>query len=164
MSDSVLLTVLSTSESETDLLGRQLAIVLPAGLTVALNGQLGSGKTRFVRSLCQGLGVSPSEVTSPTFVLMQLYTSGRIPVAHFDTYRLGDVDEFLAIGAEEYLHSEDWVCLVEWADRVAELLPVDRLTIDVSHQSETGRVFEFRCSGPKSAWVLQGLQATRTVG
>jgi tRNA threonylcarbamoyladenosine biosynthesis protein TsaE len=148
----------SQCETDTDRFSLALASALDCGLTIALNGQLGAGKTRLVRGLCVSLGVSQDRVSSPTFVLMQLYTDGRIPVAHFDTYRLGDPEEFLAIGADEYLNSGEWLCLVEWADRVAEILPDDRLTVRISHTGETERLMEVSASGPVSLAALSQLR------
>ncbi|MFO0979583.1 MAG: tRNA (adenosine(37)-N6)-threonylcarbamoyltransferase complex ATPase subunit type 1 TsaE [Planctomycetaceae bacterium] len=148
----------SQCETDTDRFSLALASSVDCGLTIALNGQLGAGKTRLVRGLCVALGVSEDRVNSPTFVLMQLYTDGRIPVAHFDTYRLGDPEEFLAIGADEYLNSGEWLCLVEWADRVVDILPEDRLTIRISHTGETERLMEVSASGPASKAVLSQLR------
>lgn len=152
------LTFLSQSEHETDQLGHALAAVLTQGLPIALNGQLGSGKTRFVRALCSGLGVDIAFVNSPTFVIMQLYTDGRIPVAHFDTYRLGDLDEFLSIGADEYLLSDEWLCLIEWADRISEALPDDYLDIRIQQVAETSREFQFRSTGSRSSGIVDALR------
>lgn len=84
----------SRGESDTSRLGAILAGVLQPGLTLSLSGQLGAGKTFFVRALAVGLGVNELHVSSPTFVVLQQYVDGRIPLAHFDVYRLGDVDEF----------------------------------------------------------------------
>ena len=153
------LTFLSRSEQDTDKLGHALASVLTDGLPIALNGQLGSGKTRFVRALCSGLNIDTSVVNSPTFVIMQLYTDGRIPVAHFDTYRLGDLDEFLSIGADEYLLSNDWLCLIEWADRISEVLPEDHLQIRITQVAETSREFQLTSTGPRSHTIIQALQS-----
>lgn len=153
------LTFLSCSEQDTDKLGHALASVLTHGLPIALNGQLGSGKTRFVRALCSGLNIDTSVVNSPTFVIMQLYTDGRIPVAHFDTYRLGDLDEFLSIGADEYLLSDDWLCLIEWADRIAEVLPEDHLEIQITQVAETSREFQLTGTGTRSHAIVQALQS-----
>lgn len=140
-------TIESHSESETKALGARLANALESGLTIALNGQLGSGKTHLVRAVCAALGVNEDAVNSPTFVLMQTYAGGRFPVFHFDTYRLGDVDEFVAIGAEEYLLDPEVVCFVEWAARIEEVLPADYLAIDIEQTSETARRFTFRSKG-----------------
>jgi tRNA threonylcarbamoyladenosine biosynthesis protein TsaE len=148
----------SHSEADTDHFGTALASALTEGITIALNGQLGSGKTRLVRSICAALGIDTQLVNSPTFVILQLYVDGRIPVAHFDTYRLGDIDEFLALGAEEYLDGDEWLCLIEWAERVAEALPADRLSIHIEQTGETKRAFELLASGPRSAAVLERLR------
>ncbi len=156
MNDSLVLD--SHGEADTDRFGQALADSVNDGLVIALNGQLGSGKTRFVRSLCFGLGIDTQHVNSPTFVLMQLYTDGRIPVAHLDTYRIGDTEEFLAIGAESYLFDDGWLSLIEWADRVADALPADRLTVSIEHLSPTSRRFEFSASGPGSTALLMRLR------
>lgn len=153
-------TFVSHNEAETDCLGSALAKVLTGGVTIALNGQLGSGKTRLVRSVCASLDIDTRLVNSPTFVILQLYVDGRIPVAHFDTYRLGDIDEFLAVGAEEFLDSEEWLCLIEWAERVAEALPPDRLSISIEQTGENVRTFELIASGPRSAGMLEKLTLT----
>ncbi len=152
------LTFLSDSESDTDVLGQAFGHAVSQGLCIALDGQLGSGKTRFVRSLCDGLGCDTSQVNSPTFVLVQLYVDGRLPVAHMDTYRLGDSEEFISIGADEYLHSDEWLCLVEWADRVNEKLPADRLTVAIFQTGENSRRFDITCTGPRSGAVLSMLR------
>jgi len=153
-----LLTFRSDSEQQTEQLAGQLAALLNQGITIALNGDLGAGKTHFSRSLCAALQADPNQINSPTFVLMQLYTDGSIPVAHFDTYRLADSDEFLAIGADEYLHDPEWICLVEWADRVSDVLPEDRLTITISHCGPEQRQFLIGASGIESATLLRQLK------
>ncbi len=148
----------SGSESETAHLATVLAGVVQPGLTLSLNGQLGAGKTCFVRALAVGLGVNELHVSSPTFVVLQQYVDGRIPLAHFDVYRLGDVDEFLGLGGAEYLDSEEWLCLVEWGERLGGVLPADRLELSISHTGETARSFRFTATGPVSASVLADLR------
>ncbi len=137
----------SQSEEETKDFGAKFAAVLETGLTIALNGELGSGKTGFVRAVCRGLEIDEAKVNSPTFVLMQVYADGRLPVAHFDTYRLADVDEFLAIGGEDYLLNRKMVCFVEWAERIMEVFPGDHLNIDIEQLSETGRRLTLKSNG-----------------
>lgn len=149
---------ISHSETETDHLGRVFAGTLQPGMVVALDGQLGSGKTRFTRAVCAGLGIDTRHVNSPTFVIQQLYTDGRIPVTHFDAYRLADADEFLALGAEEYLVSDQWVCLVEWAERIQELLPRDSISIRIQQTGEQSREFEFHAAGARGKRILSDLQ------
>src|SRR5262244_3895305 len=117
-------------EHDTDRLGAALAAALPPGTLIALVGTLGAGKTRLVQAVAAALGVPRDAVTSPTFVLVNEYRQGRVPIFHFDTYRLKDDDEFLALGPEEYFDSAG-ITFVEWADRVAGLLPADRVEITI---------------------------------
>ncbi|MEZ6127420.1 MAG: tRNA (adenosine(37)-N6)-threonylcarbamoyltransferase complex ATPase subunit type 1 TsaE [Planctomycetaceae bacterium] len=147
------------TERETRQLGARVAAALETGLTIALNGQLGSGKTCLVRAICCELGVEEDAVNSPTFVLMQAYSGERMDVFHFDTYRLADVDEFLAIGAEDYLLDSKAVCLVEWAERVRDVLPADHLALDITQVSATARRVQCVASGPVSAAVLERVAA-----
>lgn len=122
----------------TETFGRRLGSLLFPGAIVALIGPLGAGKTHLARAIAEGLGIDdPTAVTSPTFVLIQEY-SGRIPVYHFDAYRLASGREFAGLGVEEYF-SGNGVCLVEWADRVPEELPVERLSITLEIVGERGR-------------------------
>lgn len=139
----------------TDHFAATCAMSVKTGLTVALHGQLGAGKTRFVKAFCTGLGINPTEVTSPTFVLMQQYRGPRWPVCHFDTYRLADKDEFLALGAEELLLDPEQICLVEWADRVAEIIPNDHLLVKIEHTGPTDRQFDLTSFGSVSDGLLE---------
>ncbi len=108
------------SEDETARLGRAIAELVEPGTVIGLVGPLGAGKTRLVRAIAEALGVDPVAISSPTFVLIQEY-DGRLPVYHFDTYRLPSPEAFEDLGAADYW--DDGVSLVEWADRVAGLLP-----------------------------------------
>jgi tRNA threonylcarbamoyladenosine biosynthesis protein TsaE len=141
------LTYIAADESGTAAFGAALVEVLPAGSTVALNGTLGAGKTRLVQAIAEALGVDRRTVVSPTFVLIQEYT-GRRKIYHFDAYRLKDLDEFLALGPEEYFDS-DGLVLIEWADRVAEGLPEEFLTIDISVTGANERRFEIGGRGSR---------------
>jgi tRNA threonylcarbamoyladenosine biosynthesis protein TsaE len=140
------------SEAETDALGALLAAAVEPGLVIGLIGQLGAGKTRFVRATATALGADPTSVNSPTFVLIQEYDS-RIPVYHFDTYRLRDVSAFADLGVEEYFGG-DGVCFVEWADRVASVLPRDRLQVEINVIGPTARQLRVTATGPTSLRVL----------
>jgi tRNA threonylcarbamoyladenosine biosynthesis protein TsaE len=111
----------SGSPEETIELGRRFAAGLQPGDVVALYGDLGSGKTHFVKGIAAGLGWDPSEVASPTFVLLHEYAT-QPPVYHFDAYRIGRPEEFTALGFEEYA-SGDGICVVEWPERIEGLLP-----------------------------------------
>lgn len=148
----------SDSPEQTERLANELADCLCIGLTLALNGELGSGKTTFVRSLCGSLGVDTDFVNSPTFVLLQQYTDGRFPVAHFDTYRLGDVDEFLAIGGEDFLYSTDYLCLIEWAERIQALLPPGTLHVEIQQTGASQRLFRMTSEASPGLDVLKLLQ------
>ncbi len=101
--------------------GQGMAEDLTAGCVLALVGDLGAGKTHLVKGIVSGLG-SDAEVTSPTFTLVHEYPNGRLPVYHFDFYRIDDPSELLSIGWDEYLESQG-VVMVEWADKFPELLP-----------------------------------------
>jgi tRNA threonylcarbamoyladenosine biosynthesis protein TsaE len=134
----LLLTCDSLHESATERLGAALAEVLPRGTVVGLIGPLGAGKTRLEQAVATALGVPPGTVTSPTIVLVNEYRGGRMPIFHFDTYRLKDDDEFLALGPEEYFEGEG-VTFVEWADRFPRVLPSERIEISIDAAGETSR-------------------------
>lgn len=125
------------SEQETEALGRALAEIVEPGVVIGLIGPLGAGKTRLTRALAETLGVDPDAIASPTFVLIHEY-EGRLPVYHFDTYRLKDPQEFDALGAAEYW-SAGGVCLVEWADRVADRLPNDAWLVTIEPTGVSSR-------------------------
>lgn len=142
--------------AQTDQLGAALAAVLSAGTTVALRGTLGSGKTRLVQAIAAGFDVPRSEVVSPTYVLCHEY-DGRLPLYHLDVYRLRDDDEFLELGPEEYFESAG-ITLIEWADRVVDCLPGERLDIDIQIIGEAQREFEITALGAGAATILSALQ------
>ena len=114
-------TTISHSPGETFDLGRSVAATLRGGEVLALDGDLGAGKTQFVKGLAAGLG-HDCDVTSPTFTMIHEYTGGRLPLHHFDFYRLEKEDEALRIGLDEYLGG-DGVAVIEWAGKFAALLP-----------------------------------------
>lgn len=142
----------SDSPEATLAIGRALGRAAEAGLVVALIGPLGAGKTQLVRGVAEGLEVSDSRVvSSPTFVLIQEY-AGRLPIYHFDTYRLTRPEQFVELGPEEYFEDEG-VCLVEWADRVSDCLPRDRLAIEIRIDSPTTRQITLGAHGDRSIRV-----------
>ncbi len=151
-------TFTANNEDDTDRLGVALAGALPPGTVVALIGTLGAGKTRLVQAVAAAVGVPRAEVTSPTFVLVNEYTGGRLPIYHFDTYRLKDDDEFLNLGPDEYFDSNG-LTFVEWADRVAELLPTDRLEISITVIGETRREFRITATSPQLKSALAAAQS-----
>lgn len=121
-------------ELETENFGLELALLLEAGDVIALTGDLGTGKTTLTKAIARGLGIR-SNVTSPTFNIVKEYRTGRLPLYHFDVYRLGDPEELVDIGVDEYLYG-DGVCVVEWADIVYDLLPEDALWISIEGGEE----------------------------
>jgi tRNA threonylcarbamoyladenosine biosynthesis protein TsaE len=140
-------------------LGHFLGERLFPGAVVALVGQLGAGKTNLCRAIAEGLGVPDSSVvTSPTFVLIQEYEGGRLPLYHFDAYRLRGEAEFAELGSAEYFEGAG-VCLVEWADRVAGCLPREHLRVELSVTGPTGRLAAFSASGKAYDALLQECKA-----
>ena len=132
-----------------------MAEVVPAGTTVALVGTLGAGKTRLVQAVAEACGVPSGAVVSPTFVLCQEY-HGHRTVYHMDAYRLRGDDEFLQFGPEEYFES-DGITLVEWADRVIDCLPPDRIEIHIEVAGQTSREFEITALGEGLSTVPMNL-------
>lgn len=124
----------TNSPEETEALGEALAGQLEPGTVIAFTGDLGAGKTAFVRGLARGLGVR-ERVTSPTFTIVNEYEGGRLPLFHFDMYRLGSADELFDIGWEDYL-DRGGVCAVEWSENVSDALEDDCLRVDIRRGSE----------------------------
>ena len=119
----------SNSPAETEALGAALAGRLNPGAVVAFSGDLGAGKTAFVRGMARGLGI-PERVTSPTFTIVNEYEGGRLPLFHFDMYRLSSSDELFDIGWEDYL-VRGGVCAVEWSENVSDALEGDCIRVDI---------------------------------
>jgi tRNA threonylcarbamoyladenosine biosynthesis protein TsaE len=151
-------TFLAQNESDTQRLGTALADVLPPGTVVGLIGTLGAGKTRLVQAVAAASGVPPGSVTSPTFVLVNEYTGGRIPIYHFDTYRLKNEDEFVELGPGEYFDSNGLV-FIEWADRVASLLPEERIEIEFEVIGETERRVSIRGTTARMHELVERINA-----
>ena len=118
------------SPAETEALGARLADALDAGRVVAFTGDLGTGKTAFVSGMARALGVE-DRVTSPTFTIVNEYEGGRLPLFHFDMYRLGDADELFHIGWEDYL-ARGGICAVEWSENVAEAIEPDAVRVFIA--------------------------------
>ena len=155
MSTSVTEFVLQSDSPEATLaIGRALGRAAEPSLIVALIGPLGAGKTQLVRGVAEGLEVADSRVvSSPTFVLIQEY-AGRLPIYHFDTYRLTRPDQFSELGPEEYFEG-DGVCLVEWADRIESHLPTERLEVQIKVCGETGRLLQLHAFGESAQYMLK---------
>ncbi len=141
----------ANSIADTDRLAAALAAVLPERATIALNGTLGAGKTRFVQGLAVAAGIDPADVTSPTFVLCQQYAGSR-RLYHLDAYRLHDAEEFRELGTDE-LFEEPALTLIEWADKVEPALPDSYLLVNVEVTGETSRTFRIQAVGEELADV-----------
>ena len=136
------------SEKETERIGEAIGRAAEPSTVVALIGDLGTGKTTLTKSIARGLGVTET-VTSPTFNIIREYKSGRIPLYHFDVYRIGDPDEMFELGYEEYFYG-DGICVVEWADIIEELLPEDAVIIRIERgASEEEREYRIESEDEK---------------
>lgn len=121
-------------------LGKRLGKKAQPGQIYCLDGELGVGKTVFAQGFAAGLGIS-EPVNSPTFTILQQYEEGRLPLYHFDVYRIGDVEEMDEIGYEDCFYG-DGVCLIEWSQLIAEILPEDVIRVRIEKEPE--RAFEYR--------------------
>ena len=131
------------NEQETRSFGKKLAAELAPGIVIALTGDLGTGKTALTKSIAEGLGIT-EVITSPTFNIVKEYYSGRIPMYHFDVYRIGDIDEMYELGYEEYFYGNG-VSIVEWADLIEDIIPEDAIRIDIEYGENEGERI-YRCT------------------
>lgn len=130
----------SFGASDTFALGREIGKTARPGQVYSLTGDLGAGKTVFTQGVAAGLGIE-EPVNSPTFTILQVYETGRLPFYHFDVYRIGDIEEMDEIGYEDCFYG-DGVCLVEWADLIGELLPEDYIEVKIEKDLDKG--FDYR--------------------
>ena len=121
-------------------LGEKIGQMAKPGMVLSLTGDLGVGKTVFTQGLAKGLGIE-EPVNSPTFTIVQVYEEGRLPLYHFDVYRIGDIEEMDEIGYEDYFYGEG-VCLIEWADLIREILPEQMCRVTIEKDLEKG--FDYR--------------------
>ena len=117
-------------------LGEKIGQMAKPGMVISLTGDLGVGKTVFTQGFAKGLGIEET-VNSPTFTIIQVYDEGRIPLYHFDVYRIGDPEEMYEIGYEDYFFGEG-VCLIEWSKLIEELIPSDAATVLIEKDLEKG--------------------------
>ena len=130
----------SFSIDDTFALGEELGKSAVPGQVITLDGDLGAGKTLFTQGLAKGLGVV-EPVNSPTFTILQIYESGRLPLYHFDVYRIGDVSEMDEVGFDDFIYG-DGVSVIEWASQIEEILPREYLSIVIRRDTEKG--FDYR--------------------
>lgn len=154
-------------ETATKRLAVQLAAVLPRPCLVALAGDLGAGKTTFVKAVAAAVGIDPAEVISPTFGLIHEHrpdgSAGPARLVHADMYRLGGLDELHETGWEEAGSGDAWV-FVEWPERIAAALPAERIEIEIAIDSLEGRSFRLRGRGAAEAEAVRRLAADRAGG
>ena len=136
---------ISHSPEQTEWIGEQLARQLRPGDVIAYYGGLGAGKTAFTRGLARGFGVT-EPVTSPTYTIVNEYIGGRLPLFHFDMYRLGSADDLFDIGWEDYLR-RGGVCAVEWSENVSEAME-DAITVEIEKLSDESRKITIEGSAP----------------
>ena len=149
-------TITTHSPNETCLLAQNLASHLQAGDTLLLSGDVGAGKTFFARCLINALLNQPEDIPSPTFTLIQTYTTQTVEIWHSDLYRLSDIYEIEELGLTEAFHTA--ICLVEWPDRLGSLAPNDALHINISvGSSEETRDWQFGWGIPSWSQKLKGL-------
>lgn len=126
----------TNSPEETFQIGKALGEKAKSGMIICLNGDLGVGKTVFTQGFAKGLGIEES-VNSPTFTIVQVYDEGRLPLYHFDVYRIGDYEEMYEIGYEDYFFGEG-VCLIEWSKLIYEIIPAEHICVEIKKNLEKG--------------------------
>jgi tRNA threonylcarbamoyladenosine biosynthesis protein TsaE len=146
---------ISRSPEETRAFGEAIGRRLTGGELIALEGNLGAGKTHLIQGLARGLGITDPTITSPTFVFIHEFR-GRHPLAHVDLFRIERESDLFDLGLLEYLDSP-WVVAIEWADKAGGALPAERLTIRLVQEDETTRKIEFVASGERYQGLLDAL-------
>ena len=132
--------MISNSVEETERIAAEYAAGVGAGTVIFFRGDLGAGKTAFVRGLAAGLGIAPETVSSPTFTFVKEYGGGRLPLAHFDMYRVGSADDLYSIGFFDYIGT-DAVVAVEWSENIADIVDIPHVTISISRgENENQRI------------------------
>ena len=139
---------------ETEQLGLKIGKLLRGGELIAMTGDLGAGKTTLSKALARGLEID-DYITSPTFTIVNEY-SGRVKLFHFDVYRIADIEEMYDLGYEEYFYS-DGVCIVEWSNLISEILPENRINLDITYLDENKREITISGTGEKFDSLVKGL-------
>jgi tRNA threonylcarbamoyladenosine biosynthesis protein TsaE len=150
-------TFVSKSKEETQAFGARMGAVLKPGDVICLEGALGAGKTTLAQGIARGLGVI-EDVTSPTFTIIQEYLSGRMPLRHFDFYRIETPEEIQHLGFEDYLDS-DGVVLTEWHENLGDYAPTDRIRVQLSLNEDASRQIVILADGERYQERLKELKA-----
>lgn len=152
------LKIISNSPSDTIKTAKNLAKLLKTGDTVVLTGELGAGKTKFTEGFLSYYNLE-NEISSPTFNIVNEYQTPFYTVYHFDVYRLADIDEFYAIGGEEYF--DKGICLIEWGEQIEDALPLEyiKINFEKNELDDNCRTLNFEAIGKKYEKVLDKLQA-----
>jgi tRNA threonylcarbamoyladenosine biosynthesis protein TsaE len=156
--DAAALDLVSHSSLHTERLGERLGATARPNDVLALWGELGTGKTVLARGVAIGLGIEPTEISSPTFIIMREHFSGRLPLFHIDLYRLEGAD-LTNTGWEECLDAGG-VTVIEWPDRAGDVLPEDRLDVRIERIAETKRRIVLAATGPRSAQLVEEVRAS----
>ena len=135
-SERIIMIYETNSPTQTYELAKKISENISPGSIICLDGELGVGKTVFTKGFAEGLGIEES-VNSPTFTIIQVYDEGRMPLYHFDVYRIGDPEEMYEIGYEDYFFGEG-VCLIEWSKLIEELIPDDAISVVIEKDLEKG--------------------------
>ncbi|AME02812.1 MULTISPECIES: tRNA (adenosine(37)-N6)-threonylcarbamoyltransferase complex ATPase subunit type 1 TsaE [Selenomonas] len=151
-----MLTCVTHSPEETAHLAGTIGKIIREGTVICLDGELGVGKTLFVRALARTLGVE-SDVTSPTFNLMNIYEAA-CPIVHFDLYRITSEEELEDIGFYEYAEATEGIVLIEWAEKFPDAMPADHLSVRIEALNDEERQFTFVAKGKKSRALLEELK------
>lgn len=151
-----MLTCVTHSPEETAHLAGTIGKIIREGTVICLDGELGVGKTLFVRALARTLGVE-SDVTSPTFNLMNIYEAA-CPIVHFDLYRITSEEELEDIGFFEYAEATEGIVLIEWAEKFPDAMPADHLSVRIEALNDEERQFTFVAKGKKSRALLEELK------
>jgi tRNA threonylcarbamoyladenosine biosynthesis protein TsaE len=146
--------IISKSARQTLSIGRIICGNLQPSDIVCLFGQLGSGKTVLAKGIAWGLGIKKDKVASPSFVLIREYAQGKIPLYHFDLYRLNNPQDILCLGYEEYLYAQG-ICVIEWAERLKYLLPKEFLKIELSLKPDKQRELKFSACGMRYQKLME---------
>jgi len=153
--------IVSPSPEHTETIGEELGRQLAPGDVVSLVGELGAGKTVFVRGVARGLLAGEERVTSPTYVLLHVHRGQKTTLYHMDAYRLrSGIEDFGGAGLSECLADPFGVVCLEWAERVSAALPDDRVEVEIEHRGEQERSFRMGATGPRAARVLAQLSPT----